>query len=46
MEVTISNLLMLQKYQFKTKYSQIKDYALCLVNISKTFIINNMKKQD
>ena len=32
-------------YQFRAKkYSEIKDYALCLGNISKDFIINNMKK--
>ena len=33
-------------YQFKAKDSEIKDYALCLGNISKDFTINNMKKQD
>ena len=33
-------------YQFKAKNSEIKDYALCLGNISKYFTINNMKKQD
>ena len=31
-------------YQFKAKNSEIKDYALCLGNISKYFTINNMKK--
>ena len=31
-------------YQFKAKNSDIKDYALCLGNISKDFTINNMKK--
>ena len=31
-------------YQFKAKDSEIKDYALHLRNISKDFIINNMKK--
>ena len=31
-------------FQFKAKNSKIKDYALCLGNISKDFIINNMKK--
>ena len=31
-------------YQFKAKNSEIKDYALCLANISKDFTINNMKK--
>ena len=37
---------MLQKYQFKAKNSEIKDYILCLVNISKDFTINNMKSHD
>ena len=31
-------------YQFKAKNSEIKDYALCLGNVSKDFTINNMKK--
>ena len=31
-------------YQFKVKNSEIKDYTLCLGNISKDFKINNMKK--
>ena len=31
-------------YQFKGNDSEIKDYALCLANISKDFTINNMKK--
>ena len=31
-------------YQFKAKDSEIKDYALCLGNISKDFTINNTKK--
>ena len=31
-------------YQFKVKKSNIKDYALCLGNISNDFAINNMKK--
>ena len=31
-------------YQFKVKNSEIKDYAFCLGNISKTFTINNLKK--
>ena len=31
-------------YQFKAKNSEIKDYALCLGNISKDFTINNVKK--
>ena len=32
-------------YQFKAKNSAIKDYALCLGNVSKDFTINNMKKK-
>ena len=31
-------------YQFKTKNSEIKDYALYLGSISKDFTIDNMKK--
>ena len=31
-------------YQFKAKNSKIKDYALCLGNLSKDFTIDNMKK--
>ena len=31
-------------YQFKAKNSEIKNYALCLSNVSKYFIINNMNK--
>ena len=31
--------------KFKAKHSEIKDYALCLGNISKDFTINNMKKK-
>ena len=31
-------------YQFKVKESEIKDYSLCLDNISKDVTINNMKK--
>ena len=32
-------------YQFRAKDSEIKDYTLCLGNISKDFTINNMKKK-
>ena len=32
-------------YQLKAKDSEIKDYALCLGNVSKDFTINNMKKK-
>ena len=31
-------------YQFKSRDSEIKDFALCLDNISKDFTINNRKK--
>ena len=31
-------------YQFITKDSEVKDYALCLGKISKNFTINDMKK--
>ena len=30
-------------YHFSAKNSEIKDYALCLSNISKDFTINNLK---
>ena len=30
-------------YKFKVKNSKIKDYALCLCNVSKDLTINNMK---
>ena len=32
-------------YQFKAKNSEIKDYAVRLVNVSTDFTINNMKKK-
>ena len=31
-------------YQFKAQDSEVKDYTLCLGNISKGFTINNMEK--
>ena len=31
-------------YQFKAKNSEIKDYSLCLGNVSKDLTIGNMKK--
>ena len=31
--------------QFRAKNSKIKDYTLCLGNISKDFTIDNIKKQ-
>ena len=44
MEVTVSYLLMVQKYMnSKQKNSEIKGYTLCLGNISKDFTVNNMK---
>ena len=33
-------------YQFKAKNSEIKDYTLCLGNISKDFTINTKKKRN
>ena len=46
MEATVSYLFMLQKYiNSKQKTQKIKDYALCLGNISKDFTIDNMKKK-
>ena len=45
MEATVSYLLIPQNYiNSKQKNSEIKDYALCLGNVSKDFTINNMKK--
>ena len=45
MKATGSYLLMLQKYiNWKQKNAEIKDYAVCLGNVSKDFIISNMKK--
>ena len=32
-------------YQFKAKDSEIKDYSLCLGNVSKDFAINKIKKK-
>ena len=47
MEATVSYLLMLEKYiNSKQKNSEIKDYTLCLGNVSKDFTINNMKKRN
>ena len=34
-----------KKYHFKAQKAEIKDYTLCLGNISKDFTINNMKKK-
>ena len=33
-----------KKYQFKAKDFEIKDYILCLSNISKDFTMNDMRK--
>ena len=44
MEATVSYLLMLQNiYQFQAKDSEVKDYTLCLGDISKDFPINSMR---
>ena len=32
-------------YKFKAKDSEIKDYSLCLGNVSKDFAINKIKKK-
>ena len=32
-------------YQFKAKGSEIKDYALCLGNVSRYLTVNNMKQK-
>ena len=32
-------------YQFKAKDSEIKDYSLCLGNVSKDFAINKIKNK-
>ena len=46
MKTTASYLLMLQKYtNSKQKTSEIKDYSLCLGNISKAFSIDNTNKK-
>ena len=47
MKAIISYLLMLQKYQFKAKKSEIKDYAPCLGlgNISIPFTIIHKKRR-
>ena len=46
MKTTASYLLMLQKYtNSKQKNSEIKDYSLCLRNISKAFSIDNTNKK-
>ena len=45
METVVFYLLMLQNYiNSKQKSPEIRDYALCLGNVSKDFIINIMKK--
>ena len=43
--MTVSYLLMRQKYINSQNDSEIKGYTLCLVNIWKCFKINNMKKK-
>ena len=45
MEATVFLFLNAIKiYHFKAKDPEIKDYTLCLSDISKYFLINNMKK--
>ena len=41
----VKNKKYIKKCQFKTKYSELKDYALSLGNISKDFTIDNVEKQ-
>ena len=46
MEATLSYLLMLKIISKQSKKnSGIKDYALCLGNVSENFTINNMKRK-
>ena len=45
MEGTVSYLLMPQKYINSKQKTQIKDYALCLGNISKDFKLIIWKKK-
>ena len=46
METTVSYLLILQKYiNLKQKNSEIKDYTLCLDNVSNDFTTNNMEEK-
>ena len=42
METIVNSLRM---YQIKSKDSEIKTYSLCLANISKDFMPDDMKKQ-
>ena len=41
---TLLFLVLIKVYQFKVKDSEIKQYSLCVGNISKDFTINNMNK--
>ena len=43
---TIMKATATKRNQFKAKSSEIKDYTLCLGNISKDFTSNNMKKKN
>ena len=46
MEATVSYLLKLQNYiNSRKKKPEMKDYALCLGNISKDLTVNNLKKK-
>ena len=42
---TAEALYPIKVYQFKAKNSKIKDYALCLGNVSKDFTINKIIKK-
>ena len=44
MEAIVFYLLTVKIYQFRAKDSEIKPYPVCLGNISKDFILDNMKK--
>ena len=44
MEAIVLYLLMVKRYQFKAKDSEIKIYPFCLGNISPDFSANNLKK--
>ena len=45
MEATVSYLAT-KIYHFKAKDSEIKDYTVCLFNVSKYFTIYNMKETE
>ena len=45
MEQIVTCLLVVQKYKFKAKDSEIVATPLCLENISKDWSVDSMKKQ-